>query len=89
MQGKIGDQYVKQCYVVVSKSCYCNVQLLIQYYGYYNISYQTTADLQCYQFVINYDFFRQKIGTNCCFILVTELLVHKLAHQRCLTNPTQ
>ena len=30
---KIGDQYVKQCYVVVSKSCYCNVQLLIQYYG--------------------------------------------------------
>lgn len=36
--------------------------------------------------VIHHDFFRQEISTYCGFVLITELLIHILVHQRGLSN---
>lgn len=42
--------------------------------------------LHCDKSVIHHDFFRQEISTYCGFVLVTELLIHILVHQRSLPN---
>lgn len=42
--------------------------------------------LHCDESVVHHDFFRQEISTYCGFVLVAELLIHILVHQRGLPN---
>lgn len=45
--------------------------------------------LHCDKSVINHHFFCQEICSYSSFVLITELLIHILVHQRCLPNPVE
>lgn len=53
------------------------------------LSVKITHHLHCDKSVINHHFFCQEICSYSSFILITELLIHILVHQRCLPNPVE
>lgn len=71
----------------VGKKCF----RCFNFFCFSNAFRKITCDLylHCDKSVINHHFFCQEICSYSSFVLITELLIHILVHQRCLPNPVE